>query len=227
MRLPWCQLESNGPQPELVIGKTRRRLKNGNWGEWKDLMAQDTEPGRDAKIGHSVCTLKMGKSGASITYFPRMLSEERRKEVANSCRTCTNYRQYNAGLAYEPRVHVLFSNNLQNGYKYHSVSMQPLPLSDEPVIDSLASDLASYHELPNNEWNIGCNAVAYFDGHKSIGFHADDTQGEEIVFTYIPEGPDEPRPVVFRTKRTDRKERPVKAGDEEYYLFIRSGDACK
>lgn len=229
--LPWCQLhvQDNGSQPKLVIGKTRRRLENGNWGEWKNLVAQDADPGNDgAKIGHSVCTLEMGKSGASITYLPRMLPEERRKEVADSCRKCTSYRQYKAGLANEPRVHVLFSNNIKNGYRYHSVSMQPQPLSTEPVIESLANDLASYYELPKGEWNIGCNAVAYFDGQHSIGFHADDTQGETTVFTYVPEAPEEtPRPVVFRTKRTDRKEKPRKAGDEEYHLFVRSGDACK
>ena len=72
-------------------------------------------PGSDAKVGHSVYTLEMGKSGASITYLPRMIPEERRKKVADSCRNCTNYRQYMAGPTYEPRVHALFSNNTQNG----------------------------------------------------------------------------------------------------------------
>lgn len=233
---PWCQLhtctqlhDNDGSGQELTFGKTRRRLQGGKWGEWKYLVAQDMHetPGCDAKIGHSVCTLKMGKSGASITYLPRMLPEERRKEVADSCRHCANYRQYRAGPTYEPRVHVLFSNNTQNGYKYNAVSMQPLPLSDEPVIETLANDLASYHELPNNEWNIGCNAVAYLDGNHSIGFHADDTQGEEIVFTYVPEAPDETRSVVFRTNRTGRKGKRAKPWDEEYHLFIRPGDACK
>ena len=116
-------------------------------------------------VCHSVYTLEMGKSGASITYLPRMLPEERRKEAADSCRNCASCRQHRAGPTHEPRVHVLFSNNTQNGYKCNSVSMQPLPLSDEPVIETLANDLASCHELPNNEWNIGCNAVAYLDGN--------------------------------------------------------------
>lgn len=229
---PWCQLhvqvqDNDGSPPGHIFGQTRRRNKNGEWGKWKFLKAPEIQPGCDAKIGHSVCTLEMGNSGASITYFPRMLPEERRKEVANSCRNCTSYRQYMVGPTYEPRVHVLFSNNTQNGYKYHTVSMQSLPMSNEPVIESLANDLASYHELPNNEWNIGCNAVAYLDGHHSIGFHADDTQGEEKIFTYVPEAPDENRPVVFRTKRSGRGEKGPKPGDEEYCLFIRPGDACK
>ena len=228
----WCHVHAqlqdyDGSPPELVFGQTRRFDKSGEWGEWKPLKARDVKPGCDAKIGHSVYTLMMGKSGASITYLPRLLPEERRKAVADSCRDCTSYRQYMVGPTYEPRVHVLFSNNTQSGYKYHSVSMQSQPMSDEPVIESLANDLASYHELPNNEWNIGCNAVAYPDGNHSIGYHADDNQGEEKIFTYVPEAPSH-RPVVFRTKRSGRKgKKGPRPGDEEYRLFVRPGDACK
>ena len=160
-----------------------------------------------------------------------MLPEARRVEVADSCRNCRSYRQYKAnGLHYEPRVHVLFSDSEQLGYRYHTVSMQPRPLSSEPAIKSLATDLASYHRLPNNSWNIGCNAIVYSNGNQSIGWHADDTQAEDTVLTYVPEAPDDvSRPVYFRTKRKAKRKKgePAEEGDEEYRIFIRSGDGCK
>jgi alkylated DNA repair dioxygenase AlkB len=213
---------------KIIYGRARK-FQNGKWSKWKDLKANDVKPDEGAKIGHSVCTLNMGFGRATIKYYPRMLTEKRREEVADSCRKCRKYRQYKMGLQCEPRVHVLFSDNVELGYRYHTVSMKPFPLSSQPVIESLASDLASYHELPNNSWNIGCNAVVYSDGRQSIGWHADDTQGEDIVHTYVAEAPaDTHRSVLFRTKRCRKgKGMSSKEGDEEYSFNIRSGDACK
>ena len=226
----WCQLKStcNGRKgrttPDLIFAQTRI-YENGTWSAWHDLTTQDVLPDGAAKIGQSFCTLTMS-DGASINYYPRMLPDERRAKVADSCRNCRNYRQYRTGMHNEPRVHVLFNNNEQHGYRYHTVSMQPQPLSSVPIIESLATDLAAYHRLPNNAWNIGCNAVVYSDGSQNIGWHADDTQAEEMVLTYVPEAPDDVlRPVYFRTKR--KRGGSAKEGDEEYRLFIRSGDGCK
>lgn len=226
----WCQLKStttsNGRKgrPKFIFGKTRI-FENGTWSAWHDLTTQDVAPDGAAKIGQSFCTLTMS-DGASIKYYPRMLPEERRSKVAESCRNCQNYRQYRTGMHNEPRVHVLFNNNEQLGYRYHTVSMQPEPLSSVPIIESLATDLAAYHRLPHNSWNIGCNAVVYSDGTQNIGWHADDTQAEDTVLTYVPEAPDDvSRPVYFRTKR--KRGESAKEGYEEYRLFIRSGDGCK
>ena len=111
------------------------------------------------------------------------------------------------------------------GYRYHGIKMQALPLSSEPAFEALSTELAAAYEFPNQEWNIGCDAIVYRNGNDNIGWHSDDTQGESKVMCIVPESPDISRPVYVRPKRTATKI--LTDGDEEIQLFVRQGDGCK
>ena len=115
--------------------------------------------------------------------------------LAQACRSYQDYRQYKfgpGGIANEPRVHVLLAAganaaatedasqaaamNTAPGYQYHGIKMQAKPLSSQPEFESLSVELAAATGLPDNEWNIGCDAIVYRNGNDHIGWHADDTQ---------------------------------------------------
>ena len=65
----------------------------------------------------------------------------------------------------------------QPGYTYHGIKMKALPMDLVPEVASYAEELAKHYKLPQNQWNIGVDLIAYKDGEDSIGWHADDTQG--------------------------------------------------
>lgn len=104
--------------------------------------------------------------------------------------------------------------------------MQAQPLSIEPAFEALSTELAATYQFPNQEWNIGCDAIVYRNGDDNIGWHSDDTQGESKVTCIVPECPGErPRPVYVRPKK--KAKTPLQDGDEEIQLFVRQGDGCK
>ena len=55
--------------------------------------------------------------------------------------------------------------------------MKALPIDLVPEVASYAKELARHYNLPNDEWDIGVDMIAYRDGDDSIGWHSDDTQG--------------------------------------------------
>eukprot|EP00559_Dactyliosolen_fragilissimus_P008248 CAMPEP_0184857294 /NCGR_PEP_ID=MMETSP0580-20130426/2455_1 /TAXON_ID=1118495 /ORGANISM="Dactyliosolen fragilissimus" /LENGTH=189 /DNA_ID=CAMNT_0027352813 /DNA_START=324 /DNA_END=893 /DNA_ORIENTATION=+ len=132
---------------------------------------------------------------------------------------CQLYRQYTFKKIYmEPRVHVLLSSSATEspnqissptvyGYQYKGVKMKPHPLSSLPVIHKLADDIARHFNLPNLEWNIGVDLTVYRDGKDGIGWHCDDSQGENIILTLVVAMTDEEWK-VDETKST-RKMRPL------------------
>jgi SAD/SRA domain len=75
--------------------------------------------------------------------------------------------------------------------------------------------------LSNNQWNIGCHLVIYRDGKDSINWHADDTQGEDMVLSLTVDGPDDTRSICFQPANT----KALQDLDEQIELFPRPGDA--
>ena len=229
--------------PRYIYGRLRRYNESeGKYGNWEPLIAYD--PDRAGVAGlytDEPCEVHL-KRGGMIRYFPKIVSEERRATLAQKCRAFQEYRQYKfgpGGLANEPRVHVLLSSKAAApmsgdygstieaapGYKYHGIKMQAQPLSSEPVFEALSAELAAVYEFPNQEWNIGCDAIVYRNGNDNIGWHSDDTQGESKVMCIVPESPGISRPVHIRPKRNAKKI--LTDGDEEIQLFVRQGDGCK
>ena len=229
--------------PRYTYGRLRRyNDSEGKYGNWEPLIAYDPLRAGDADLYmNEPCEVHL-KRGGMIRYFPRIVSEKRRDILAQKCRDFQEYRQYKfgpGGLANEPRVHVLLSSKAAvpmsgdyastieaaPGYKYHGIKMQAQPLSSEPVFEALSAELAAVYEFPNQEWNIGCDAIVYRNGNDNIGWHSDDTQGESKVMCIVPESPGISRPVHIRPKRNAKKI--LTDGDEEIQLFVRQGDGCK
>ena len=229
--------------PRYNYGRLRRYNESeGKYGNWEPLIAYDPDRAGVADLyTDEPCEVYL-KRGGMIRYFPKIVSEERRATLAQKCRDFQEYRQYKfgpGGLANEPRVHVLLSakaaapmsgDNASTigaapGYRYHGIKMQAQPLSSEPVFEALSTELAAVYEFPNQEWNIGCDAIVYRNGSDNIGWHSDDTQGESKVMCIVPESPGISRPVHIRPKRNAKKI--LTDGDEEIQLFVRQGDGCK
>ncbi len=49
----------------------------------------------------------------------------------------------------------------QPGYSYHGIKMRALPIDLVPEVACYAEELARLYNLPNNEWNIGVDLIAY------------------------------------------------------------------
>jgi len=151
-----------------------------------------------------------------ILFYPSFVSEKGRKSLAESMKQC-NIRQYYFGPSgySEPRVHVFLHSyvcekstcgqiqgNIDHsnpGYHYHGVKLKAEPLSSATQIESFAQDLAEKYSLPDKKWNIGVDVVVYRDGKDRMGWHADDTQGEQIVLCVVVEC-DIARPLKVRSK---------------------------
>jgi len=100
--------------------------------------------------------------------------------------------------------------------------MKALPIGLVPEIESYACELARYYRLPQNQWDIGVDLIVYKDGEDSIGWHADNTQGESVVLCVVVDSPGAPRPVHIRPNKRTKL---LADGDEEVQLYVREGDA--
>lgn len=223
------------------IGKIRRyNAATSSFGEWEDLPFQtygDSEPRRwcDLNIDESIEIPLL--RGGRLRVFPNFLGESRRVATKNAMENCQLYRQYsvfcNDRTSLEPRLQVLLSsqgkdehyqNNVEGvGYVYKGVSMKAKPISREPQIHSLSTDLAELYRLPNKEWSIGANLVYYRDGNDHTTWHSDDTQGEQLILCIVVDSESHARPVLVKPKtKTDGD---FQDGDEEIIIFVGQGDA--
>ena len=93
------------------------------------------------------------------------------------------------------------------------------PLSNYPEIDCLTNYVS---QTQGATFNIGVDCIVYRDGKDSIGWHADDTQGEDKVLSLIvhSEHRKQPRVVKIKPKWEDPQ-----IGDEEIHLYPGIGDA--
>jgi RNA-binding protein YhbY len=91
-------------------------------------------------------------------------------------------------------------------------------LESLPVICGVAEDLSSKFGLLDN---IGCHLILYRDGKNSIHWHADDTQGEDVVLSLLTvDGPmADARTICFQPATTM-----LKTGDEQLELYPIPGD---
>jgi hypothetical protein len=95
-----------------------------------------------------------------------------------------------------------------------SVNMLAHPLSDFKTIEQVDEYVG---DLFRTDFNIGVDALCYRDGKDHIGFHADDTQGEDIVVSLTVES------LCQRVLRIKPKG-DVCVGDEQIDLFPCAGD---
>ena len=79
---------------------------------------------------------------------------------------------------------------------YGTITMKARPLYLLPHLQHLSNGLKSQCDV--HCWNVGVDIMAYRDGRDSIGFHADNDQGEELLLTVLVTSPPKPRRVVFK-----------------------------
>lgn len=160
--------------------------------------------------------------GGAIKFFPNLVHNV--DEVKNEMLSQTTYKQYKVReCGNEPRLHALYcsaSKQAAGGYGYGRVKMASHPLESLPMICGVAEGLASKFGLVNNHWNIGCHLIMYRDGKDSIHWHADDTQGEDVVLALTVDGPvADARTICFQPASTT-----LKTGDEQLELYPIPGD---
>ena len=167
--------------------------------------------------------IPLNRGGSLKVYLkPNFLPEERRIKIFNQMKECNLYRQYKAqgNLYDEPRLHVLLASTKGLDYKYHGTNMKSFPLNSVTEVEMLHNDLASIYNLPNKYWNLGVDLMMYRNGNDSIGFHADDTQGEELILCLIIDSNFEKRKIKIRPN----KKSPLKNSDEEIELYLGQGN---
>jgi 2OG-Fe(II) oxygenase superfamily len=148
------------------------------------------------------------------------------------------FRQYSAIQGEnEPRLNALYHENAttkfedaQPSYIYKQVRMKARPLEDMPNLRKLSRRIercvkeqySGYYDNVGPFWNVGVNEVLYRSSKDAIGFHADNSQGETLIFTLIVHCPDE-RKVVIRTAKHN-KTKTIELGDEEIEIYLKAGD---
>jgi len=95
-----------------------------------------------------------------------------------------------------------------------SVKMLAHPMCDFKAIERVDEYVAEFFQT---DFNIGVDALCYRDGKDHIGFHADDTQGEDIVVSLTVES------LCQRVLRIKPKGDAC-VGDEQIDLFPCAGD---
>lgn len=261
-----------------TVGRVRRyNEQTKSYRKWEDIVytpttitnCDDGTKNDDQRIVMSL------HRGGTLTLYPNILPVgKQRVELQRAMRTCKLYRQYTRSqVYYEPRFHVLLSQSAEvvdvvsslstgttgakpltttRGYSYHGVTMKAQPISQVPAISTYATELASMYNLPNQIWGIGVDCIIYRDGHDSIGWHADDSQGESIILcVVIAHSPSccssssnsnnrstsscsgdssntiSPRSVHIRPKKKNKcndNNHHLQEGDEEIQLYIHEGD---
>jgi 2OG-Fe(II) oxygenase superfamily len=106
----------------------------------------------------------------------------------------------------------------QPGYAYARTKMKAKPLSMVPKLEAFEQKIAENCGIPY--FNIGVHPVLYRSDRDSMGDHADDDQGEEIIFCGVVECR------IPRRVKINVMERlaPPKHGDEIVEIILKTGD---
>jgi hypothetical protein len=162
-----------------------------------------------------VCKLNCG---GTIKFFPGICSAGQIRNLKEEMEEVSVFKQYKVrDCVKEPRVHALFASN-GGGYQYGNVKMGSNPLDPIPFITKVGARLAAKFELPSKEWNIGYHLVMFCNGKDSINWHADDTQGEDVVLSLTVDGPEDPRTICFQPANT----MDLQDGDEQIEVYTQS-----
>ena len=195
-----------------VIGKRRLYCSTmQKYGAWESLYE-----GRDEHIPL--------RRGGSIQFFPQVIDERKRSNVVDELTSGKFFKQYSfRGHYHEPRLHALFSEP-GTGYRYHDVRMACFSIHTTPHLFSLKKELEKQFNFPS--FNIGAHVVCYRDGNDSIGWHADDTQGETLIFSVVLSSHNCTRSVKVRpSKNKASAYNKLQDGDEEIILSVGERDA--
>jgi alkylated DNA repair dioxygenase AlkB len=112
----------------------------------------------------------------------------------------------------------------------NSIHMKAKPIQDYPAIYAMSQHVS---QTLDSDFNIGVDVIVYRDATERIGWHADDSQGENRIFCLVVESSSIPeaRPLKIRrncgyskkAKKGGQAEH-LEEGDEEVELYPMSGD---
>ena len=167
-----------------------------------------------------------------------------------------DFRHYNIQAGKEPRLHVLVScedkkavkpkkktkeeedatedkASTTTGYKYHGVQMTASHyISQVPELKEASRRAKQCFYDKSITWNQGCDVILYRNGNDKIGYHADDTQGESVIFCVVVEtqtqAGEEVRALHVKpdlTKGSKRDKGKLKRTDVELEIWADEGDA--
>ncbi|CAB9499290.1 expressed unknown protein [Seminavis robusta] len=176
--------------------------------------------------------------GGELILYPNFISSGQCQAIESEAvggsddSACGVFRQYQIQNGDEPRLHSLLSCNdddLVNGrmteeassYKYHGVQMKAFEhISEYPAMHDLSQQAAVVCGLQG--FNIGCDVLAYRNGKDKIGYHADDTQGEQTIFCTVAQC-EQIRYLHIVPK--GRKKKECADGDYELKIYCSAGDS--
>ena len=162
-------------RPERTIGEIRR-FDGKQWIRKELKLKSD-----------STLDIKLHRGGAikvhsnMINPFNQIKVEEELLEHPNL------FREYPIQGGREPRANLFFhekatdDQTVQPGYKYRSTRMKAISYKGFPSLECVSKQTAKRCSVPY--WNIGVNAVCYRDGNDSMGYHADNDQGEDTILS--------------------------------------------
>ena len=235
--------------PMRVIAQIRTyNAETGKYGKYKPIYLKKCHKG---KKGGYDCWCYPLVRGGTICFFPQFLQqtecEKLRMELLNE--DVNIFRQYTIQNGNEPRLHVLVSCDEQAdmnipeslvSYNYHGVKMVAnAHISQFPELQQASRRSKTICKNNKNistkkvTWNQGADIIFYRNGNDKIGYHADDTQDEEVIFCAVVEAhqAEKVRPLHIKSKLAPpsaangyTKERLVD-GDVELRILADEGDA--
>jgi alkylated DNA repair dioxygenase AlkB len=162
-------------RPERTIGEIRRF-------DGKKWIRKDLQMKSD-----STCHINLHRGG-QIKVHSNMINPFDLIEVEEELMEHPElFREYPIQGGREPRANLFFhekatdDGTVQPGYKYRSTRMKAISYKGFPSLEGVSKRTAKHCSVPY--WNIGVNAVCYRDGNDSIGYHADNDQGEDKILS--------------------------------------------
>jgi alkylated DNA repair dioxygenase AlkB len=138
----------------------------------------------------STCRIKLHLGGV-INVYLNMINPIAQIAVEEELLKHPNlFREYPIQAGREPRCNLFFhekatdGETVQPGYKYRSTLMKAISFKAFPSLKHLSQYCARFCSIPY--WTIGVNVVFYRDGNDSIGYHADNDQGEDKILSKFP-----------------------------------------
>lgn len=169
--------------------------------------------------------------GGELEVFPNYVPLDTAESCVSELVQYPYFRQHCIQGNDEPRAHCLLHEDVheedfedtQPGYGYGSIRLKARPLAELPRVQELSDKVKETCGV--SKWKVGINPVVYRDGKDHIGLHADNNQGETIIFTAVLKTRGRGRRVRVVPKHN--KKEGFQHGAIRYELWLRSGDAYK
>jgi hypothetical protein len=203
-------------RPPLI----QRRRFDGKKGEWSPFRNFEAETRQNHTI---VIPLRYG---GTLTLYPGWLNNKReRRGIVRELNKCDLFRVYRTQSTNQPRAQFLLHKQAQEdfeapnpGYDYRVAKMKAFPLKRVKGVEQMWNRALDTCQV--DDFRIGANVIYYRGSNDRIHYHADDNQGESVIFAVVVKASRKGRCVSIKLKGKDPTD-----GDFEYKIFPGCGDA--